>query len=201
MLTATGVLDFWQAQEFVRNLRQTPKRGAYTVKDAVRDYLDRLEGRASWHDTKMRLEAFVLPAFGYKKVSELEADEIRKWHREIAKTPAETEPRPALNRLTAETICKNQRRNGSGKRLPIAVRGCVKAALNLAWREKKVGSNDAWQRVGLFRGVDIPRARYLNVSEAQRLINAARVISGCWCKRRYRLALAIKSWRDCGCPI
>ena len=28
-----------------------------------------LEGRASWHDTKKRMEAFVLPAFGDKKVS------------------------------------------------------------------------------------------------------------------------------------
>jgi integrase len=34
----------------------------------------------------------------------------------------------------------------------------LKAALNYAWREKKVDSNDAWQRVELFRGVDIPRA-------------------------------------------
>src|SRR6185437_16606643 len=51
--------------------------------------------------------------------------------------------------------------------------GLLKAALNLAWREKKLESNDAWQRVELFRGVDIPRARYLSVPEAQRLINAA----------------------------
>jgi integrase len=51
--------------------------------------------------------------------------------------------------------------------------GLLKAALNLAWKEKKVESNDAWLRVDLFRGVDIPRARYLSVTEAQRLINAA----------------------------
>src|SRR6185437_1300088 len=49
----------------------------------------------------------------------------------------------------------------------------LKAALNQAWRDKKVESNDAWQRVELFRGVDIPRARYLSVAEAQRLINAS----------------------------
>jgi hypothetical protein len=92
ILDADGneVLDSWQAQEVARHLRQTPKRGAYKVKDAVEAYLDRLEGRPSWQDTKKRLEAFVLPAFGDKKVSELEADEIRKWHREIAKTPSES---------------------------------------------------------------------------------------------------------------
>jgi integrase len=49
----------------------------------------------------------------------------------------------------------------------------LKAALNQAWRDKYVESNDAWQRVELFRGVDIPRARYLSIAEARRLINAA----------------------------
>jgi hypothetical protein len=90
VLDADGrdVLDFWQAQEAARNPRQRPNFRAYSVRDAINDYVDRLEGRPSWHDTKKRLEAFVLPAFGDKKVSELDADEIRKWHREIAKTPA-----------------------------------------------------------------------------------------------------------------
>ena len=40
ILDADGqdVLDFWQAQEAARNLRQRPKLTAYTVEDAVRDY-------------------------------------------------------------------------------------------------------------------------------------------------------------------
>jgi hypothetical protein len=56
VLDADGkdVLDFWQAQEAARNLRQRPKLGAYSAEDTVRDYIDRLEGRASWHDTKKR---------------------------------------------------------------------------------------------------------------------------------------------------
>src|SRR6185312_5872399 len=73
VLDADGkdVLDFWQAQEAARNFRRRPTLGPYTVKDAVREYIDRLEGRASSYDTKKRLEAFVLPAFGDKKASEL----------------------------------------------------------------------------------------------------------------------------------
>ena len=49
VLDADGelVLDFWQAQEYARGTRKTSKRGAYTVKDAVSAYIDRLEGRAS----------------------------------------------------------------------------------------------------------------------------------------------------------
>jgi integrase len=51
----------------------------------------------------------------------------------------------------------------------------LKAALNHAWREKKktgVETNDEWSRVQPFKGVDIPRARYLTPDECRRLINA-----------------------------
>jgi integrase len=175
VLDANGkdVLDFWQAQEVARKARPGARRGAYTVKDAVEAYLDRLEGRPSWHDTKKRLEAFVLPAFGDKKVSELEADELRKWHREIAKTPARARTKRGAQQAYRDSDLADpetqRKRQASANRCL----GLLKAALNLAWREKKVESNDAWLRVDLFRGVDIPRARYLSVAEAQRLINAS----------------------------
>ncbi|MGZ4853476.1 MAG: tyrosine-type recombinase/integrase [Halobacteriota archaeon] len=168
-----SVFDFWQAQEVARNLRQTPKRSPYTVKDAVMHYLEYLEGRSSYHDTRKRLEAFVLPVFGDKRVDELDADEIRQWHRSIAKTLARTRTKKGAKQayrpgdLTEPEIAR--KRQASANRC-LAL---LKAALNYAWREKKVATNDAWQRVELFRGVDIPRARYLSVSEAQRLINAA----------------------------
>jgi integrase len=173
VLDANGVevLDFWQAQEVARRVR--PRRGTYTVKDAVDAYLERLEGRPSWLDTKRRLHAFVVPAFGDKPVVKLDADEIRKWHREIAKTPARCRTKAGSKQAyrtsdlsDPETIRKRQ--TSANRCL-----GLLKAALNQAWRDKHVESNDAWQRVELFRGVDIPRARYLSVAEAQRLINAA----------------------------
>jgi integrase len=175
VLDANGkdVLDFWQAQEVARKLRAGARRGAYTVKDAVEAYVDRLSGRASWQDTKKRLEAFVLPAFGDKKVSELEADDIRKWHREIAKTPARARTKRGAEQAyragdIADPEIQRKRQASANRCLAI-----LKAALNLAWKEKKVETNDAWLRVDLFRGVDIPRARYLSVVEAQRLVNAA----------------------------
>ena len=175
VLDADGedVLDFWQAQEAARNLRQRPKHDTYTVKDAVEDYVNRLEGRPSWHDTKKRLEAFVLPAFGDKPLSDLDADEIRNWHRAIAKTPARARTRKGAEQAYRAGDIKEpeiaRKRQASANRC-LAL---LKAALNQAWRDQKVEFNDAWQRVELFRGVDIPRARYLSVTEAQRLINAA----------------------------
>jgi integrase len=175
VLDANGeeVLDFWQAQEVARNVPQSPKRGPYTVKDAVKLYLEYLEGRPSYHDTRKRLEAFVLPVIGDKRVEELEADEIRQWHRSIAKTRARTRTKRGAEQAyrpgdLAEPETARKRQASANRCL-----GLLKAALNYAWREKKVGSNDAWQRVELFRGVDVPRAHYLSLSEAQRLINAA----------------------------
>lgn len=167
ILDADGsdVLDFWQAQEVARHLRQAPRRGSYKVKDAISDYLNHLEGRASYHDSKKRFEAFVLPVFGSKKVDELAADDIRNWHRAIAKTPARTRTRKGAEQAYRagnldEPETQRKRQSSANRCFSL-----LKAALNYAWREKKVDSNDAWQRVELFRGVDIPRARYLSLAE------------------------------------
>ena len=48
----------------------------------------------------------------------------------------------------------------------------LKAALNRAWREGKIPSDEAWRRVEPFEEVDAARVRYLTVAEAKRLLNA-----------------------------
>jgi integrase len=171
------VLDFWQAQDAARSMRpgSASRLGAYTVKDAVADYLEHLEGRASWKDSKKRLEAFVLPAFGDKPVNELDDDEIRKWHRGIARQGARTRTKrgaPQNYRKTDGDPEAQRKRQASANRCL----GLLKAALNLAWRNKKktkVESNDAWQRVDPFKGVDVPRSRYITLAECRRLMNAS----------------------------
>jgi integrase len=49
----------------------------------------------------------------------------------------------------------------------------LKAALNHAWREGKVSSDDAWRRVAPFREADAARVRYLDRDECRRLVNAS----------------------------
>ena len=71
-----------------------PNVKGYTVAQAVANYLEHLEGRASWADAKRRLQAFALPAFGDKSVNDLDEDEIRKWHRAIAKQGARARTKP-----------------------------------------------------------------------------------------------------------
>jgi integrase len=48
----------------------------------------------------------------------------------------------------------------------------LKAALNRAWREGKIASDDPWRRVEPFEEADAARVRYLTVAEAIRLLNA-----------------------------
>ena len=62
--------------------------GAYTVKDAVTDYLRFIDNKPSSRDASLRLDAFALPAFGDVAVNELSAEALREWHSDLAKTPA-----------------------------------------------------------------------------------------------------------------
>jgi integrase len=48
----------------------------------------------------------------------------------------------------------------------------LKAALNRAWREGKIPSDEAWRRVEPFEEVAAARVRYLTVAEAKRFLNA-----------------------------
>jgi integrase len=62
---------------------------------------------------------------------------------------------------------KRRRRASSNRTLTV-----LKAALNLAWREGKAASDKEWRKVEPFEKADAARMRYLQVAEAQRLINA-----------------------------
>ncbi len=120
------------------------------------------------------MNAFAIPAFGDKPVTELTADDIRKWHRNLAKTPARkrtkighaqeyrtgdlSDPEIARMRQTSANKCLSW----------------LKAALNHAWAERNVETNDEWAWVKPFAGVDVARTRYLSPAECKRLINACR---------------------------
>jgi integrase len=49
----------------------------------------------------------------------------------------------------------------------------LKAGLNYAFRESYVDDDTAWRRVKPFHNVDAPRVRFLNVTEAKRLVNCS----------------------------
>ena len=145
------VLDFWQAQEAARSFRPR-KIGAYTVKQAIAAYIDHLGDKPSAYDAKLRLNAFALPAFGNKAVNELEAGEIRKWHRQIARLPARK--RTKYGHQQAYRQHRLQRPGGCAQAsdlcqsLPVLVEGCI---------EPRMGREEG-DRCGVARRVDAGQA-------------------------------------------
>ena len=142
---------------------------------AIAAYIDHLGDKPSAYDAKLRLNAFALPAFGDKAVNELEAGDIRKWHRQIARLPARKRTKYGHQQAYRRTDFNDQ--EDVRKRQTSANRclSWLKAALNHAWAEKKatgVESRDEWMRVKPFAGVDVARGRYLTPAECERLLNA-----------------------------
>jgi len=167
------VLDFWQAQEYARGMRPNARRSpeAYTVKDAIDAYVEYLDGKPSQKDTKTRLYAYAIPAFGDRPVASLEVDEVRAWHRRISKQGARlrTSPNAPQNYREANgDLDAIRKRQVSANRC----RSLLFAALNLAWSADRVKCERVWLKVKPFRGVDIPRQQYLQAAEAERVLNA-----------------------------
>jgi len=178
------VLDFSQAQRAARdwcakerrreNGLGTEKIGPYRVLKALSDYLEdyrRRGGRAS-NCIKSAIEAHINPALGTVEVSRLTARRLQDWHQRLAEQPRRVRTKPgamqnivALDTNDAEAV---RRRRATANR----VLTYFKAALNHAWREGHVPSDDAWRRVKPFKSVDAPVVRHLNQDEITRLLNA-----------------------------
>lgn len=181
---ADGVtlLSWKQVQDVARETMEhrvkhaaTAAARAYTVSVAMAEYLDwYAAARKSAVDAKHRVDAHILPALGDRPVSELTADELRGWLHGLAKIPARVRSKAGKAQrfkaadLEGDEEVKRKRRASANRTLTI-----LKAALNRAWREKKVENDDAWRRVEPFRAADAARVRYLSVDEARRLINAS----------------------------
>lgn len=174
-----GVLSFSHAQAKARDWFSEQARekaglgsaGPYTVADAMRDYL-------AWYEThrkdianaRYRAESFVLPALGQREVAKLTPQAIRAWHEGLANTAPRL--RTALGKAqqyreaSDDPEYKRRRRATANKSLTL-----LKAALNHAWREGEVPSDDAWRRVKPFAKVEAPKVRYLTEAEITRLVN------------------------------
>ncbi len=175
------VLSFDQAQAKARTWFQNvaavflsgQTTGPYTVADCITDYIAWAKThRESAAHMETYAKAYILPRLGHVDTAALTTPIIRRWHEEIA---AE---RPRLRRRKGQPIryreedpdpeeAQRKRRLRANRHLTT-----LRAALNRAWREGRIATRDAWERVELFRDVERPRLRFLAVDEAQRLLNA-----------------------------
>jgi integrase len=175
------IIDYWQAQKAARKASEVRARakvglgnGPYTVANAVRDYVSFLENNRKMAKlVRERMNAYAIPEIGHVEVEKLTADQLRKWHAGIAAKPA---------RLRTKLGAKQNYRHcddgdeDAARRRRVSANRCLaqlKAALNLAWREKRAHcSDEEWRRVKPFASVDVARLRYLTIAESKRLLNA-----------------------------
>jgi integrase len=167
-------LSFKQAQAKALALeaeltRGKPQGGPYTVADAMRDYLAWFATRRKdLVNTRGRIEGLILPALGRKQVDKLTAKEIREWHESLAESPARLRTgRFATEYNYRDSIDPRARQASANRVLTV-----LKAALNHAYHEGKVTSDNAWRRVKPFHNVELPRVFYLSIDEATRVVNA-----------------------------
>jgi integrase len=173
-----AVMDFSQAQAEARSWYEQLKKMEkgvgvidYTVKDAMDDYLDYLEmNTKSAKQSKYTIEAHILPVFGHKKVSDLTADEIKRWFKDITVTQPRKRSRVGgISYKDEENTEEYMRRRKSSANRILTV---LKAGLNKAVENRKVQSDDAWRIVKPYRNVDHAKERFLTLNECVRLINA-----------------------------
>jgi integrase len=174
-------LNFGQAQDRARAWFALIARSGgrlqapITVADAVEHYLAdyRARGGRVARYLETTFNAHILPTLGGRKVSELTTREIHDWHRRLAETP------PRL-RTSASAPTRNVRMvapdDADGRRARRATANNIlmmlRAALNFAFRQQRVTSDEAWRRIEPFEKVTAPRIRYLTDDEARRLVNA-----------------------------
>ena len=172
------VLDYAQAQAKARlwlaAIDAGERAGPYTVDRCLDDYiadykrrggkaLDRLENAA---------DVLIRPTLGCSEISGLTAGTLRSWHASLAEAPARLrtgKKAPIRNQRLVDPSDPDavRRRRATANRILTV----LKAALNLAFRDGHVASDEAWRRVKPFREADAPKIRYLSHDEARRLVN------------------------------
>jgi integrase len=185
-LAADGVnvFTFGQAQEQARAFFDLKRRelaggmaqgGPLTVAVAVEVYLAHRRRRGSKGveaDVK-QANARIIPVLGTIEVERLTKQRIDAWLHELAGAPrllrtsrlATAQATRNFDRKDGEEV--RRRRSTANRVLTI-----LKAALNNAFHEGHVASDDAWRRVKPFREADAAVVHFLSGDECRRLINA-----------------------------
>lgn len=172
------VLDYFQAQAKAREFADTKAKGVVgvnnkdlTVIEVINNYLDWFKvHRKSYTHAENVVKKHILPAFGKQLVNCLTTKMLRKWHESLAKLPSglkDTTPEEDNIAISNAPDDIRKRKATANRILTI-----MKAALNHAWRDGLVQTDAEWRKVKPFHNVDVPKIRYLELIECQKLINA-----------------------------
>ncbi len=170
-----GVFSFKNAQGKAREWADSEARkkagvreGPYSVKDAITDYLNWFQvHRKSYERVKSISDNHLIPTLGDKEVDSLQTRQIREWHENLTKVPPMLKTAKGKARNYRKVFDPRARKVTANKALTV-----LKAALNRAWQDGMVRSDDAWRKVKPFKGVNDPKIAFLNEKECQRLVNS-----------------------------
>ncbi len=181
VLDADGAstLTFGQAQERARAWFAQVERDAgrvmdpITVREALDAYLAAYQagGGKAVATTRTTINAHILPELGEVEVAKLTTRQLDAWKRQLAEAPVRLRTGAKAKRHRVREASSDDERRAR-RATANRVMTVLKAALNLAFRDQRVPSDDAWRRVRPFPNVDAPRVRYLTDAEAARLVNA-----------------------------
>jgi integrase len=118
-------------------------------------------------------EARIFPDLGEIELAKLTTKRIRDWHHGLASAPKRRRTSKSASKPSTASFDKRdpdavRARRATANRLLTV----LKAALNHAFQDGKVSSDDPWRKVKPFRQADSPVVRYLTASECLRLSNA-----------------------------
>jgi integrase len=181
----TTILSFKEAQTAARTWWKSEERrrrglrvddGPYTVQQACEDYLKHYvaRGKKSEYTIGLTIKVHIVPALGKFEAASLNTKQIRDWHHALVTAPK----RVRTGRTASETNTRGvshsdseamrSRRATANRILTV-----LKAALNHAFQEGFVASNDSWRAVKPYHGVETALVRYLSPDECRRLVNAS----------------------------
>lgn len=141
-----------------------------TVAQVIRAYTTWFRGhRITYKNTSYYARAYLIPEFGYLKVSELKADHLRAWLTRFTETPrrlrgSRTNP-IVYSTAPFDDEARRRRRNTANRLL-----GDLKAALNYAYREGWVPDDTEWRRVRPYPRAVVGPGTYLTLDQCRLLV-------------------------------
>ena len=179
------VFSFAQAQENARAYFKLKARdlaggaifdvGPYTVAAALSDYFAERERKGSKgvRADRYSADARILPALGGVEIGKLTTKTLRGWLLETEKAPKLLRtPKGSTDRRTAAVDATNPEALRARKATANRILTVLKAALNFAFQEGKVVSDEPWRKVKPYREADAPVIHFLTAAECVRLVNA-----------------------------
>lgn len=156
----------WFEEQEARLLGPAPTAAPATIDECLDSYLGWLSiNGKSLESATYIANAYIRTRFGPREVRTLTSLELRTWMQDLVQGRAERRDsgRPrSLARFSTRGI-----EPATANRVWTVFR----AALNLAFRDGKVPNDTEWRKVRPFRQADKPKVRWIDRSEAKRLLD------------------------------